>query len=201
MEHEEELLIDVGVATLTLEGQSECGDSYLVKHLPGSILLAVVDGLGHGDEAARASAIAIEQIESSSQASIPELIQECHRVLRNTRGVVMSLALFRAADRSLTWMGIGNVEGVLLRGSPSFPRRIEILLLRAGVVGAQIPEQSPAVLRIESGDTLILATDGIRRGFGNEMSAADPPKKIADRILARHSRGNDDALVLVARFR
>ena len=50
------------------------------------------------------------------------------------------------------------------------------------------------------GDTLIFVTDGIRSGFAKGLSTSDPPQLMADRILAEHSKGSDDALVLVARY-
>jgi hypothetical protein len=49
------------------------------------------------------------------------------------------------------------------------------------------------------GDTLIFATDGIREGFTEGLALSDPPQQLADRILARYTKGTDDALVLVAR--
>jgi hypothetical protein len=47
---------------------------------------------------------------------------------------------------------------------------------------------------------LILATDGIRSGFAEDVSLSDPPQRIAEQILARRATGMDDALVLVARY-
>jgi hypothetical protein len=56
------------------------------------------------------------------------------------------------------------------------------------------------MLPIRRGDTLVLATDGIRASFAEELSLRDPPQQIADHILARFGKDTDDALVLVARF-
>jgi negative regulator of sigma-B (phosphoserine phosphatase) len=57
-----------------------------------------------------------------------------------------------------------------------------------------------SVLPIRQGDTLVLATDGIRDGFTEGLFLRDPPQQIADHILARFGRDTDDALVLVACF-
>lgn len=59
----------------------------------------------------------------------------------------------------------------------------------------------PSVLRVEPGDTLVLATDGIRQDFSSALSAVEPPGKLAERVLAEYAKGHDDALVVVARFR
>jgi negative regulator of sigma-B (phosphoserine phosphatase) len=69
------------------------------------------------------------------------------------------------------------------------------------VVGYQLPSLRPSTTRVESGDTLILTTDGIESGFRRQLSSGPPsPQQLADRILAEHRRESDDALVVVARY-
>jgi hypothetical protein len=47
---------------------------------------------------------------------------------------------------------------------------------------------------------LILTTDGIRSDFTRHFSPEDSPEKIADYISSNFRNGNDDGLVLVARY-
>jgi hypothetical protein len=101
----------------------------------------------------------------------------------------------------MTWLGVGNVEGILLRADPEAQPRREWLMLRGGLVGFDLPRLRPATLRISDGDTLCFATDGIQNGFAEELSVHEVPQRIADRILTRCAKGTDDALVLVARYR
>jgi hypothetical protein len=112
----------------------------------------------------------------------------------------MSLASIDSAQGFMTWIGVGNVQGVMLRRQGTRGLPPEELLLRAGVVGAQLPPLQASVLPITRGDTVIFATDGIHSGFVESASALEPPQKSADRILAQYRRGNDDALVLVTRY-
>jgi phosphoserine phosphatase RsbX len=194
-------IIEYGMATFALPGQSESGDRYLVRQRSNGVLIAVVDGLGHGDEAAVAAKVAIAVLQGSRHDSVIALMQQCHEKLRGTRGVVMSMASFDPAQGLMTWIGVGNVQGLILRhgaikGSPH-----EELLLRAGVVGAQLPPLQAAVLPVTHGDTVVFATDGIRSGFSEDISAQEPPQKCADRILATYCRQTDDALVVVTRYR
>jgi negative regulator of sigma-B (phosphoserine phosphatase) len=67
-------------------------------------------------------------------------------------------------------------------------------------VGLQVPSLRTAVLPVAPGDTLVLATDGIRSGFAEKLSPEASPQQLADGILARDVKGTDDALVLVARY-
>jgi serine phosphatase RsbU (regulator of sigma subunit) len=171
-----------------------------VKPLPLGTLLAVVDGLGHGKEAAEAAAVAISTLQTYAQESIISMINHCHERLRGTRGVVMSLALFNANDGTLTWAGVGNVEGILVQiGHHSLPQ-YESLLLRSGVVGGELPRLFASTIAVARGDTLIFATDGVRAGFEGHLNWRQSPQQIADSILASHGRKDDDALVFVARY-
>ena len=194
-------IIEYGMATYALPGQKESGDRYLVRHRSNGVLVAVVDGLGHGDEAAVAAKLAISVLQGSRHESVITLVQECHEKLRASRGVVMSMAWIDAKQGLMTWIGVGNVQGLILRHGAIKGTTHEELLLRAGVVGAQLPPLQAAVVPVTHGDTLVFATDGIRSGFSEDISAQEPPQKCADRILATYCRQNDDALVVVSRYR
>ena len=159
------------------------------------MLVAVVDGLGHGPEAASAAKTAIAVLEASGERELGARFLRCHERLRDTRGVVLSLALF--ATGSLTWLGVGNVDGVLLRSGFSAP---EQLLVRGGVVGRRLPSLELSRLTVARGDTLILATDGIQSRFAEDPGAAFAAPPTAERILADHGKETDDALVLVVRY-
>jgi serine/threonine protein phosphatase PrpC len=100
----------------------------------------------------------------------------------------------------MTWLGVGNVQGVLVRGAAKKEDGREMLLQRAGVVGAQLPALQAAVLPVRQGDTLIFATDGIRNAFAEGLSAQENPQRAANRILEKYRTGNDDALVLAVRL-
>lgn len=110
----------------------------------------------------------------------------------------MTLAFVDLRDRTLTWLGVGNVEAVL------FHRRREgtsdRALLRAGIIGFRLPPVRAEVLPLKPLDTLILATDGIKPDFDDGLALDADPQHIADGILARYYSGNDDALVVVARY-
>ena len=193
-------LIAWGVAELALAGQVVNGDRYVVQPFADGVLVAAVDGLGHGPEAAAAARIAAATLEQFASEPLAALFYRCHERLHHTRGVVMSVASFHAGEPTMAWCGVGSVAGVLQRVAPFGSPASETLLLRSGVVGSHLPPLSASAYAVKPGDTLILATDGIRRGFAAELVRAVPPQPAADRILARYARGTDDALVMVARY-
>jgi phosphoserine phosphatase RsbX len=193
-------IIEWGVASLAMPGQSQSGDRYVVHPSPNGVMVAAIDGLGHGQEAARAADRAATILTKHAHESMIGLVKRCHDQLRETRGVVLSLAVINAVEGDLTWMGVGNIEGVVVRATASANPRQESLLLRGGVLGHQLPSLYASIIPIARGDTLILVTDGIHSNFADGLNVTDRPQLIADRIVAGYSKGSDDALVLVARY-
>jgi phosphoserine phosphatase RsbX len=191
-------LFDYAVASRAQGGGNVSGDLHLVRQLDHSVLVAVVDGLGHGNDAEFAARLAIATIESEPDREITGLAERCHSALNRSRGVVMSIASLDAERETITWLAVGNVEGVLIR--PGAPKH-EAILMRGGIVGHRLPSLRTATLPLSAGDLLALATDGIREGFAEGMPTNAPLQVIADRVLARHGRPDDDALVLVGRWR
>ncbi len=193
-------LVEYGVAKFVLPGQGESGDQHLVCCNQSGILIAAIDGIGHGEEAANAAKEAVSILKTGANEPVISLLQRCHERLRATRGVVLSLATIEPEHGMMTWAGVGNVQGALMRAGAKKGTLQEVLLLRGGVVGSQLPALQAAVLPVARGDTLIFVTDGIRGEFAECLSALESPQSAADRILKRHCRGNDDALVMVVRL-
>ena len=197
----EETLLQWAVASRARSGESSSGDLHAVLPFEGGVLVAAIDGLGHGDEAALAARTAVELLQQHPEDSVIGLLRHCHDGLLETRGVVMSLASFNSRDSTMTWVGVGNVEAVLLHPEGQAGPRSELLLLRGGVVGYQLPPLVASVIPVGPGDALVLATDGIRNEFSAYVGAVDAPQACADRILMQWGKESDDALVLVAKYR
>jgi len=192
--------LEWGIASRPMPGEIESGDQYVVEPLPGGVLLAVVDRLGHGPHAAAAAENAVAILRAHAQEPLVPLVKRCHEALRRTNGVVMTLAAFHSGDNVLTWLGVGNVEGLVVRSDVLARPARNTVLQRGGVVGYQLPPLQTSVLAVGPGDLLIFATDGVRGGFADGLDPARPPQEIAEEVLASHAKSNDDALVLVARF-
>lgn len=188
-----------GVAGQAMPGETLSGDLHVVRLFTGGVLLAALDGLGHGREAAAASKTAAAVLESHAEEPLSALVRRCHEALARTRGAVMTLATLHS-DGRLTWLGVGNIEAAVLPRAGGNSGVSFALLLRNGVVGHQLPPLYTSTMPVAAGDLLILATDGIGGGFAECVVRSDPPQKIANRILERHFKGTDDALVLVARY-
>lgn len=192
-----------GVAERALPGEPVSGDAYAFVPTERGTLVAVVDGLGHGPEAAAAARAATDVLARYAGDPLPVLLERCHLALRYTRGAALTLARIDAGGHRIEWIGVGNVDAQLVRaGRPADgPARVagEGLLLRAGVVGYRIPDVQAATVAFEPGDTLAIATDGLDPAFATELDRAVDPQVLAERLLERHGKATDDALVLVLR--
>jgi serine/threonine protein phosphatase PrpC len=177
------------------------GDAHIARLLPGGALFGVVDGLGHGPAAAVAAREAVRHLSAGEVEDPIAVVRGCHERLRETRGVVLTLVWIDGTRDCMTWLGVGNVQGELLRGHADARPRRETLIGRGGIVGRLLPPLDAAILPIAPGDLLVLATDGISRGPFEQVSPSDPVQRLADDLLARGWTGTDDALVLAVRYR
>lgn len=183
-----------------IPGERESGDQFVVTSFPGGGLIAVIDGLGHGEQAAAASKAAITVLLDHAREPVTALVNRCHHTLRRMRGAVMTLASFNAADRTLTWLGVGNVECMLLRAGAASRDKPASPLLRGGIVGDRLPPLQPAVVPVQPGDLLVLATDGITSGFIRDLRYPDDPQQLISLLFSRYARDTDDALILGAQW-
>ena len=195
-------IVDFGVAFAPYEGETISGDRHLITTTPEGPLFAVIDGLGHGPDAARAAEIVVSILqEDAGHYPLVALVHKCHAALRETRGVVMSLASIDSSNHEMTWLGIGNVEGRVIRADQELVRKEEALLLRAGIVGYDLPNTLVALsVKLLLGDLVIMATDGIRYDFSRGASLARSAQQNADAILANYVKDNDDAMVVVVKY-
>lgn len=200
MERVKTRMIEWATASRAAAVGQESGDACLVHVDSDEALVAVADGLGHGPNAASAAREAIALLGEARQGPPVLAFRRCHEGLRSTRGAALSVAWFDGTRGTMTWMGVGSVEGVLLRSQLQPDSNHETLLLRGGVVGRQLPPLHASVVSVSPGDTLVLATDGIRPRFACELKSSNSLQQMADAILSKFGVDTDDAMVLVVRY-
>jgi serine phosphatase RsbU (regulator of sigma subunit) len=190
----------IGVAERPHPAETVNGDAYAV-HWTGTgagqvCRLAVIDGLGHGPEAAAASACAIRVLDAAPGLDPVEAIQRCHAAMQGTRGAAMSIAQLDPARGTLVYAGVGNVEAHLWQGG-----RHERLIAYRGIVGSAIRTIRPFTLPLGEGWLLLMHSDGISaRADVEALGLPRPfaPAEVAQAVLAGYARAHDDALALVA---
>jgi negative regulator of sigma-B (phosphoserine phosphatase) len=194
------LVLERGVAGLAHAGEDRSGDRAVFAPFTGGGLVAVIDGLGHGDPAADAAEAASGILQAHSELPPQDLLERCHEELRRTRGAVMTLAWFDLDDHSMRWTGVGNVEARLVRAGDDLGARFDSPVVLGGVVGYNLPQVRVGTVPLEPGDAVVLATDGVAGDYSASLESGVPAQALADRILERHGKGTDDALAVVVRY-
>jgi phosphoserine phosphatase RsbX len=192
--------VEWAVATRCRRGEATTGDLAVLAVLPEGTLVAAIDGVGHGGEAARAALRAGEVVRGRPSRDLVSLAKRCHSALRDTRGAAISLAFICLPRGAMSWLGVGNVEGRVLSGDPSTRRPKGSLALGSGVAGHELPSVKTTTLDLRNGDVLVLATDGVDVAFGESLDVSGSTRAIAERILATHWKPTDDALVVAVRY-
>ena len=184
-------------------GENVCGDRMIAVDVDGAgALIGVLDGLGHGAEAAEAASCGVDVLRAARAEPLDVLVKRCHRALTGTRGVAMTLARIDFRTDTLSWAGIGNVAADLVAKHPAGVEVRSSARLAGGIVGYRIPEAlTPQEVPIRPGDLLVITSDGIVEDHLDDIDFAAPALVIADQILHGHAKDNDDALVLAARHR
>ena len=176
-------------------GEESNGDACFVSEHDGELLLAVVDGLGHGRGANEAASAAVETLEQWRGEPLEELVWGVHESLRATRGAVMGAVVLDRARESFTYAGVGNVE-VRLLGSAEPGRPIP----SNGTLGARLSNVRVWPHRLSEGTILVLASDGISATWDIAAYpglASKSPQMLAGVLLRDFARSSDDATVLV----
>jgi hypothetical protein len=191
--------VEVGALCTPLAGEEACGDGWAVTcDLDGATLLGA-DGLGHGPEAAKAAAGAIQALQKRPAALPSEVLHTAHELLRITRGAAMSVARIDYSGGDIRCAGIGNVAAVVF---DSAARRA--LVSHNGIVGHNMRKVQEFTAPFPPGALCVLASDGIQTQW--DLGAypglhVHAPALVAAVLMRDFIRRRDDAMVLVARRR
>jgi negative regulator of sigma-B (phosphoserine phosphatase) len=191
--------LDRGLAGVAHEGEVRSGDLAVFVPTATGGLACVIDGLGHGPEAADAAELCADVVRANAEAGARDLMAACHEALLTTRGAVMTAAWFDLERSQLSWAGVGNVDARLVRAGPE--QREDVALVFGGVLGYRMPQVRAATMALERGDVLVMITDGIDAAISPALASGGAAQALADRILASHGKGTDDALAVVVRYR
>jgi anti-sigma regulatory factor (Ser/Thr protein kinase) len=185
-----------GVVNLPYPGQIVCGDAWSVSDRPDGVSMIVVDGLGHGPQAALASAAAIDVFEESPIADPSTNIERAHSRMTSTRGGAVAIARYDGSG-TLRYGSVGNVAGTLLYNGKS-----RGLASQNGTVGAQIRRLRTDEYPCPPGSLVVLCSDGLVTRWNTDAYpgfAAFHPSLLAALLYRDFRRDRDDITVLVVR--
>jgi anti-sigma regulatory factor (Ser/Thr protein kinase) len=188
---------NLGAVLAPYPGEQVCGDNWSWSDGERGRTVMLVDGSGHGIEAARAAEAAVRSFQRNAQAGCEDLIASIHRALTPTRGAAVAVARIDKAARSIVFAGLGNIAGVLV----SAGRQRHMVSLN-GIAGHVAPRIRAFTYEFTEDPLVIMHSDGLtsRWNLGDYPGLlAQHPSLIAGVLLRDHRRGRDDASVVVMR--
>jgi anti-sigma regulatory factor (Ser/Thr protein kinase) len=189
--------LEVAFVNRPCRGELVSGDSASMTAVEGGVLLAVVDGLGHGREANAAAKAATRYLRGEGNADLRHLIGRLDDRLKGTVGAAVSLCHVDLSTGDVRYLAVGNT---VLRIEGDRPHRIGAV---AGTVGAGLKGTRLETAHLGPGDVLLVYTDGISDRVGLEeypQMRYQAVGTVADTLVTRFGKRHDDATVLVARF-
>jgi anti-sigma regulatory factor (Ser/Thr protein kinase) len=174
-----------------------CGDAWTFHHTRDRTMVLLVDGLGHGWEAAEAAQEAVATFRKHVDLAPGEILRYMHDALKKTRGAVASIAEIRTEERTLTYAGVGNISAVVLSGAAS-----RSLVSHNGTLGVATSRIQEFRVDWPADAILVLHSDGLQSRW--DLSAypgllSRHPALIGGALLRDFRRQRDDASVVVVK--
>jgi len=176
------------------------GDSWRIAHDSGRLAISMVDGLGHGPEAAAAAAEATSAFDSGPFRTLSEIVQLSHVRMRGTRGGALAFAHIDSNTSSLTYVGVGNIAGHLRQLREETGRG---LVSHNGTVGVQVRKIQEFSYECHGEGLLVMHSDGLQTRWSLAAYpglAVRHPALIASVLYRDFTRGKDDVTVAVVRI-
>jgi len=186
-----------GVICTQKSGEDFCGDGWAVLQGRGRLVVLVVDGLGHGFEAATAARAAIETVQGKAHLDAVNLMDAMHGALRPTRGAAAAIAMLQPESELCTFCGIGNISASIRSNGAS-----RSMVSQNGTLGHSVRKIQDFQYPYPKGALLLMHSDGVATHWdlaaypGIEMRH---PAIVAAALYRDHSRGRDDLTVLALR--
>ena len=191
--------LDIGVVSVPIKGEDVCGDGWGVRKTADSIMLMVVDGLGHGILASDAAREA-ERIFAVTRSESPTpILQDSHDALKKTRGAAMAIASLHFERRLISFAGVGNIGSSVV--TPSTSRG---MASHNGTVGHQLHRVQEFTFPWNAESLLVMHSDGLKSSWDLKPYPgiwSRHPALIAGMLYRDFSRERDDVTVLVAKNR
>ena len=187
-------LIAVEIAQRPKVNETVCGDVVTVTTKPSGVLIAVADGLGHGEFAYEAARTFCDFATKHAENGIESIISDARTVMAKTRGAAAALVDLNEDQRVLEFVGIGNIE---LR---SWSKEKIAPVSIPGIVGTALRRIRSFRYNLNDDDLFIIFSDGISSRFVLEEYRELTGRAVADRILGEFGKSHDDATCVVVRI-
>jgi anti-sigma regulatory factor (Ser/Thr protein kinase) len=188
----------LGVVSLAMAGETQCGDAWSAHFTPNRSLYIVADGLGHGPSAAEAAREAIRVFHEAPHLSPVRILSDAHLALAKTRGAAVSIAEVLHDKAVVNYAGVGNIAGAIYDG-----RKTRSMVSMNGTLGHSVGRIQDFSYSWEKGSSLIMHSDGLATRWSMDQYpglAARHPALVAGILYRDFCRRRDDVTILISRI-
>lgn len=187
----------VGALVVPKPGETVSGDAWCFHERVEGVLVAGIDGLGHGHAAHLAATEACRVFEAEKHRPPLRLMQLLHEALRPTRGAAVTLLEVDWDAGRATSVAVGNVTAAFINGNG-----IKRVAADNGIVGHVISRPRELQHPCPPDSVLVLHSDGLTASWQPDRYPGlmqHHPALIAGVLYRDCKRGRDDSLVVVIR--
>jgi anti-sigma regulatory factor (Ser/Thr protein kinase) len=192
---EKKSAIETSVFSRPKPGFKNNGDAYFIKRYGDNAVIAVLDGIGHGDKASEASRIALKVIEDKFRDDLEQVVLTMHRKLHGSRGCVIGIVRMHKEGK-IEYLGVGNIRAQIYTAE-LYKRLVSF----DGLVGSNLRTLRTDVLTINTPCLIVLHSDGVSSfNFEDKKIVYRPVMELAKEAFEQHKKSSDDATLLIARI-
>ena len=180
-------------------GELACGDGWATHETTEHRTLMVIDGLGHGTEAAVVAREAVNLFHRHCEQAPTDLLQTLHLGLRHTRGGAVAVARVHWHSQTITFAGLGNIAAAVV-GQDGQTRR---MVSHNGTAGHNARKIQSFEYPFITGALLAMHSDGLSGTWSMDRypgALRSAPALIAGVLYRDQARGRDDATVVVSKL-
>jgi hypothetical protein len=189
--------VEWGSLVRPCSGERVAGDAVVIRRIDDTVFAAIVDVLGHGEDAHALALEVVTFLRDSEGLALCATMLALHEHILGTRGAAAGLCSLRQSTGVLRYVGIGNT--VIRRFGASDAR----LVSRPGIIGGNHRSLREEHMRLEAGDVVVLYTDGVRDHFALDeypQILCHDPETVARTVLHRFGKAHDDSACIALKY-
>lgn len=190
--------VDLGMCFKALLGsKEECGDIAVVKKYEDQCFIALIDVLGHGQEARKVALLSKKYLENNCKEDLVDIMNGFHCHLKGTRGAVAAICHLNVFTGELIYVGVGNIS------TRVFGIKNMRFIPKDGIIGYIMTNPKKHIIKLYPGDTVLIHSDGIKEHFDIFQCPGllrKNAKSIAQEIMQRFGKENDDISCVVLKY-
>ena len=189
--------IAVSGISVACRGEERSGDAWDQERDAGRLTLLVVDGLGHGHDAAVAAEACVDAFRRRARLAPAARVVALHAALRATRGAALAVVEIDPGRRLVRFAGLGNIAASIYGEGP-----VRHLVSHHGIAGHVARKIDEYSYPWPPRGMLVVHSDGVATLRDLDRYAGlwtRDPGLVAGVLYRDFARRRDDATVVVAR--